>query len=212
VRSATPVIWTLLLLPATSLADTDALCMRDCTSKGYLYGVCENQCRTSPQSGGAQFYPPPINPPPDMFAAYQRGQQAAQQSAIAAEQLRAAQLENERRAAELRAAQQQEHREAAQSGAGANVPTEITPAQTRFLDAIKYRRFRWADFDAVAFAPDVPMTEDMIGLMAESRYAADIAYYLGKNKGRAAQISAMTLPDAAAAIKDIESQLARQPP
>ncbi len=49
----------------------------------------------------------------------------------------------------------------------------------------------------------------MLGLMAESRYAADIAYYLGKHKAQAAAISIMSPSGAARAIYGIEAQIAR---
>jgi hypothetical protein len=53
------------------------------------------------------------------------------------------------------------------------------------------------------------LTTDMMGFMAESRYAAGIAYFLGKHEQRAAQRSAMSLPDAAAVSRDIESKVAQ---
>ena len=77
----------------------------------------------------------------------------------------------------------------------------------RYFDAIKYRRFRWPDFYMATVG--LRLTTDMMGLMAESCYAADIAYYLGQHRDCAAQLSARPLPNAAAAITDIEAQVAQ---
>jgi hypothetical protein len=63
------------------------------------------------------------------------------------------------------------------------------------------------DFDAVVFADDLPMTIPMIGLIAESRYAADIAYYLGRHRDEAAAIAQKPLPEAGRAILAIEAQV-----
>jgi hypothetical protein len=107
------------------------------------------------------------------------------------------------------AQQRQESRHPTQIGGGASAPMMAMPvAEARFQRAIKDRRSRWPDFDSVVFAPDVPLTADMLGLMAESRYAADIAYYLGKHKEQAAAISIMSPNGAARAIYGIEAQFA----
>ena len=67
------------------------------------------------------------------------------------------------------------------------VPSD--PLMMAFLERIKYRRYRWEDFDDVVFAPDLQISRDMVGLMTESRYAADIAYFLGKNPQITAEIA-----------------------
>jgi hypothetical protein len=84
---------------------------------------------------------------------------------------------------------------------------QLSPEANRFAEAIKYRRYRWADFDETIFAKDLIVSQDMMGLMAESRYAADVAYYLGKHKDISAQISRLPLPEAAARIKVIENSV-----
>jgi uridylate kinase len=77
----------------------------------------------------------------------------------------------------------------------------------RYFDAIKYRRYRRPDFYMATVG--LRLTTDMMGLMAESCNAADITYYLGQHKDRAALISARPLPNAGAAITDIEAQVAQ---
>lgn len=133
-------------------------------------------------------------------------------SAQAVTDLRAAQLENQRREQELLAIQLENQRAAAALRAESGGSQEasllaLTPEQQRFKEAIMYRRFKWKDFDEVAFAPGVQVTSDMLGLMSESQYAADIAYYLGKHQERSAQIAKMPLRDQSAAISDIEAKV-----
>ena len=77
----------------------------------------------------------------------------------------------------------------------------------RFSEAIKYRRYKWDDFDVVVLNPDLQISTDMVALMAESRYAADIAYYLGNHLEESASISHMQLPQAGKAIFSIEKAI-----
>jgi hypothetical protein len=118
------------------------------------------------------------------------------------------QAEQARLLREMTAALKQD-REAAAAAAAAEQPAQPATAAVvdRFMAAIKYRRYRWPDFDATVFRPDLPMTQDMVGLMAESPLAADIAYHLGKNPGEAAAIAAMPLPDAGRAIFALEARI-----
>jgi hypothetical protein len=150
----------------------------------------------------AQAVPYPYLPPPvaypDTIGAYQRSAQAVYDQ-------RAAQLENQRREQELLAIKLENER--AIAALRAEAVQALSPEQERFKAAIKYRRFRWPDFDEVAFAPGVRVTTGMIGFMAESRYAADIAYYLGKHQERSAEIAGMPLRSQAAAIADIEAKV-----
>ena len=73
-----------------------------------------------------------------------------------------------------------------------------------FLARIKYRRYRWTDFDEVVFAEELQLSDDMVALMNESRYTADIVYYLGNNPEVSSTISKMPLPKAGRAIYEIE--------
>ena len=78
---------------------------------------------------------------------------------------------------------------------------------SRFENAIKYRRFRYNDFDEVVYDESLQITVDMVALMSESAYAADIAYYLGKHPNEAIAVSRMELPKAGAAIFTLEKVL-----
>jgi hypothetical protein len=62
----------------------------------------------------------------------------------------------------------------------------------------------YADFRDFVFAPDVRLTIPMIQIMSESRYAADIAYFLGGDKRTALQISVMDTPSARIEMSRIE--------
>ena len=85
----------------------------------------------------------------------------------------------------------------------------VDPVLIAFNSAASARRHLYPDFESVAYAPDVQITVDMIKLMTGSSYAADIAYYLGKNKGEAAEISRMHILQASKAITDIENKMRR---
>jgi hypothetical protein len=132
-----------------------------------------------------------------------------QQMRIMRQQEEALRLANEQ------ARQQMEPAQAAASLPSGPQPAAPPPANAqeiydRWLNAVKYRRYKWPDFDAVVFANDVPITLDMVALMAESKYAADIAYFLGTQKGAAAEISRMPLPEAGRIIFEIEKKLAAE--
>lgn len=70
---------------------------------------------------------------------------------------------------------------------------------------------RYDDFEEVAFAPTVPITQAMSEIIMESDAAADIAYYLGKNLKECVQISRMTPTQAAREIGRIEAEMRNQP-
>jgi hypothetical protein len=138
-----------------------------------------------------------------------------------AEQIRAMRLENARREAEYRRQaeeaqrreferqqqQQQQQQQALQAPASAPQSSDKDEIVSRFGNAIKYRRFRYKDFDEVVFNQSLQITEDMVALMSESEYAADIAYYLGNHPDEATAVSRMALPQAGAAIFAIEEKL-----
>jgi len=84
---------------------------------------------------------------------------------------------------------------------------ELSPAIKKWLVVAQPRMHLYPDFESVVFAPDVPLTESIISLMSERSYAADIAYYLGKNKLEAYAISEMPILQADKAISEIEARL-----
>jgi hypothetical protein len=68
-------------------------------------------------------------------------------------------------------------------------------------------RGRYADFDAVALSPQVPITPEVGMLIATSDQGADVAYYLGQHRALAAQIAGLSQVEAARAIGRIEATL-----
>jgi hypothetical protein len=100
--------------------------------------------------------------------------------------------------------QQQQAQQAPSSAHQSNNKDEII---SRFKNAIKYRRFRYKDFNEVVYDERLQITVDMVALMSESVYAADIAYYLGKHPDEAIAVSQMELPQAGAAIFTLEKIL-----
>jgi hypothetical protein len=73
-------------------------------------------------------------------------------------------------------------------------------------------RGRYADFDAVALSPQVPITPEVGMLIATSDQGADVAYFLGQNRALAAQIAGMSQVEAARAIGRIEATLSQPKP
>jgi hypothetical protein len=177
----------------------------------------------------AQYAPPVaagINPPPNPA----QTMQTIQQIQLMKAQQRQIELQNEQIAIE-----NQRQREAAsrattpaqadsvsgsatapvQAASAADVHVPPGPNQAerqaqgeKFMKAIQYRRYRWADFDKAVFSTGWPASPDMIALMAESPYAADMAYYLAKHPDEAGLISRMPLPQAGAAMREVEAKVA----
>lgn len=58
----------------------------------------------------------------------------------------------------------------------------------RVIDA----KSRYADFEQVALAPDVPITPAIADLLKQSDKGPDLAYWLGMNKAAAAEIAALS--------------------
>lgn len=71
---------------------------------------------------------------------------------------------------------------------------------------------RYADFEAVALDPSVPISEAMAKMLQTSDVGADVAYFLGQNKAIAAEISKLTPLEAARAIGRIEARVAAPRP
>jgi hypothetical protein len=118
---------------------------------------------------------------------------------------------------ERRRAEEQRQRDAqsqqSQDGHGGNPARDqaIVQAQVaKFLKAIKGRKRRFADFDQVVTHGKAPVTPAMLGLMAESYYAADIAYYLGKHPEQSLAIAQMHSAEARSAVQQIESRIAAE--
>lgn len=219
---------TIVLLAVDAHAQQiDYTCLNRCTQSGYVYQYCSEVC--SYGSPPPLYQPPPVSQPqaqstprvdPQYFdwgrsfnEGYERAeqrrrqqeqaelqrQQAEAQRQLLDEQRRAVELENRRREAELR-------EPPPTAGQG---PSDLRQQEIlrKWESAAGYRRNFYADFDEVVLAPDVNITLQMIELMASSPFAADIAYYLGKNKAEAARIARLPLLEQASAIRDIEQRI-----
>ena len=71
---------------------------------------------------------------------------------------------------------------------------------------------KYADFDQVALANDLPVTKAMGELIMTSDAGPDVLYHLGQNRALAAQIAAMNQVEAARAIGRIEASLSQPRP
>jgi hypothetical protein len=82
----------------------------------------------------------------------------------------------------------------------------------KFMEAIRPRKGMYPDFDKVVLQGNAPVTPTMLGLMSESPYAADIAYYLGQHPEQSAAIAKMSPEQARSAVKQIEAAAAATNP
>lgn len=70
---------------------------------------------------------------------------------------------------------------------------------------------KYADFETVVANPALPINAVMVEYIAESDLGADVAYYLGKNPEKAADIAEMSPVKAARELARIEAELAARP-
>jgi hypothetical protein len=110
-------------------------------------------------------------------------------------------MDEQRRLEEMR--QQQDN-----GGVPVRDPAVVRAQVAKFMEAIKHRKHRFADFDEVVLHSKTPVTPEMLGLMAESPYAADIAYYLGKHPEQSGAIAMMPPAQASAAVRQLEVTIA----
>ena len=85
-------------------------------------------------------------------------------------------------------------------------------AMDAHMDRVEKAREKYEDFDDVAFAEDVPITNEMRNAILGSEHGADIQYYLGSHPDEAARITRM---DAYAQVREIgklEGKLTAKPP
>lgn len=85
-------------------------------------------------------------------------------------------------------------------------------AQQQWTEQLVEARMKYADFDAVALAPDVPITEGIADIIRSSDAAADLAYYLGQNRAEAMRIAQMPPMSAARELGRIEASLTAPKP
>lgn len=135
--------------------------------------------------------------------AFEEGRELRRQANEAEERrkLQAQLVETQRLIAQQQAQQAQASQPAPQSDFG-----------QAWLTAAQKRAHLFPNFREVVFAPDVPITPQMVMLMSVSPYAADIAYHLGTHKAEALAIAQMPLLDAGKAIDDIEARVKPKDP
>lgn len=79
-------------------------------------------------------------------------------------------------------------------------------------EQVSSARAKHADFDAVAFNPEVTITSEMAGFLRQSEQFADLAYHLGKNPDEAEKIAALPPLDQVRALVRLEDRLSAPPP
>lgn len=94
-----------------------------------------------------------------------------------------------------------------QEGTDPEFTEALEEVQASFADSAS----KYADFNEVVTAPDVPITPEMVKALAETDDPAALAYYLGKNKEEAARIAGLKPLAIAREFGLIEAKLAKQP-
>jgi len=120
---------------------------------------------------------------------------------------KATEMLDQRRVSELEqeAERQQRHQETI-------AQRQIEEAHKNWVAQAEEARHRYADFDAVTGAPDVPITQNMATLIGMSDVGADIAYHLGMNPDEARTLAQMPVPELVGAMKVMERLVAVQTP
>lgn len=80
-----------------------------------------------------------------------------------------------------------------------------------FMEKAEKASERYSDFHAVVGNPALAINESMAEFIAESDLGADVAYHLGKNPIKAAQIAQMSPVKAARELARIEAEIASKP-
>lgn len=80
-----------------------------------------------------------------------------------------------------------------------------------FIEKAEQAAERYPDFQAVVGNPALRINDEMAEFISESDTGADVAYFLGKNPTKAAEISQLSPIKAARALARIESELAARP-
>jgi hypothetical protein len=99
----------------------------------------------------------------------------------------AEQRTNQRHAQALEAEAQDARRQAEAIEAAERQFVEVS-----WVDRVTDAKQRYADFEQVAYAPDVPITPQLSDMLKQADRGADLAYWLGMNKAAAAELSALS--------------------
>lgn len=83
--------------------------------------------------------------------------------------------------------------------------------QEAFMEKAEKASERYPDFQTVVSNPALPINEAMAEFIADSDQGAELAYHLGKNPMKAAQIAQMSPVKAARELTRMEAELAAKP-
>jgi hypothetical protein len=83
--------------------------------------------------------------------------------------------------------------------------------QESFMEKAEKASERYPDFQSVVSNPNLAINEAMAEFIVESDHFGDIAYFLGKNPMKAAQIAQLSPVKAARELARIETELASKP-
>ena len=84
-------------------------------------------------------------------------------------------------------------------------------ATESFLEKAEKAQERYPDYHAVVGNPALAINDGMVEFIAESDVGADVAYWLGKNPIKSAQIAQMSPMKAARELSRIEAEIASKP-
>lgn len=102
-------------------------------------------------------------------------------------------------------------RESAEASRKSADETRKSALQEAFAAQVEDARSRMADFDAVVFSSQIPITAAVQDAILESDMSADVAYYLGKNPEVAARLLHLPAMAVAREIGRIEAALLSTP-
>ena len=89
--------------------------------------------------------------------------------------------------------------------------SEANRRSESFIEKADKASERYADFQSVVSNPQLRINDEMAEFISESDLGADVAYFLGKNPTKAAEIAGLSPIKAARELTRIESELAARP-
>jgi hypothetical protein len=88
---------------------------------------------------------------------------------------------------------------------------ELEQRSEAFIEKAEKASERYPDFNAVVSNPNLPINDGMAEFIADSDLGPDIAYFLGKNPSKAAQIAELSPIKAARELSRLEAEIAAKP-